>query len=60
MAERVILMQQPLSATLCAICKGDLMPSDSEFAVLKQFIQTMKPIVKKWVTISTIRPLRYK
>ena len=39
-------MQQPLSATLCAIRKGDLMPGDSEFAVLEQFINTMKLIEK--------------
>ena len=29
MTERIILMQQPLSVTLCAIRKGDLIPSDS-------------------------------
>ena len=44
MAKRIILMQQPLSVTLCAIRKGDLIPNDSEFAVLEQFIETMKPI----------------
>ena len=68
MAERIILMQQPLSATLYAIRKGDLMPSDSEFIILEEFIATMKPIVEiteaiggeKWVTISTVRPLLHK
>ena len=29
-------MQQPLSATLYAIWKGDLMPSDSEFVILEE------------------------
>ena len=61
-------MQQPLSVTLCAIRKGDLTQSNSEFAVLEQFIETLKPIVeitkaiwgKKWVTISTIRPTLHK
>ena len=68
MAERIILMQQPLSATLYAIRKGDLMPSDSKFIILEEFIATMKPIVEiteaiggeKWVTISTVRPLLHK
>ena len=68
MAERIILMQQSLSATLCAIRKSDLMPSDSEFVVLEEFIETMKPVVEiteaiggeKWVTISTVRPLLHK
>ena len=70
MAERIILMQHSLSvsATLCAIRKGDLMPRDSEFAVLEQFIEIMKPIVEitkaiggeKWVTTSTIRPILHK
>ena len=46
MAERIILMQQPLCATLYAIRKGDLMPSDSEFVILEEFIATMKPIVE--------------
>ena len=39
-------MQQPLSVTLCAIRKGDLIQSDSKFAVLEQFIETLKPIVE--------------
>ena len=67
MAERIILMQQPLSATLYAIRKGDLMPSDREFIILEEFIATMKPIVEiteaireeKWVT-TTVRPLLHK
>ena len=67
MAEKIILMQQPLSATLYAIRKGDLMPSNSKFVILEEFIFTMKPIVEiteaiggeKWVTISTVRPLIY-
>ena len=62
MAERIILMRQPLSVTLYAIRKGDLMPSDSKFVILEEFIATMKPIVEiteaiggeKWVMISII------
>ena len=63
MAERIILMQQPFSATLYAIQK-----SDSKFVILEEYIATMKPIVEiteaigeeKWVTISTVRPLIHK
>ena len=46
MAERIILIQQPLSATLYAIRKGNLMPSDSKFVILEEYIATMKPIVE--------------
>ena len=58
-------MQQPLSATLYAIRKGDVMPSDSEFIILEEFIATMKPIVEiteaiGGITISTVRPLLHK
>ena len=68
MAERIVLMQQPLSTTLYAIRKGNLMPSDSEFVILEGYIATMKSIVEiteaiggeKWVTISTVRPLIHK
>ena len=68
MAERIILMQQSLSATLYAIRKGDLMPSDSEFIILEEYITTMKPVIEiteaigreKWVMISTVRPLLHK
>ena len=51
-------------AILYAIWKGDLMPSDSEFVILEEYIATVKPKVEiteaigggKWVTISTVRP----
>ena len=46
MVERIILMQQPLSATLYAIQKGDLMLSNSEFIILEEYIAIMKPIVE--------------
>ena len=45
MADRIILMQWLLSATLYAIRKGDLMSSDSEFVTLEEYIATMKLIV---------------
>ena len=64
MAERIILLREPLSAALYAARKGDLMPTDGEFVTLEQFIEIMKPVVEKteavggekWVTVSTIRP----
>ena len=47
MADRIILMQQPSSATLYAIRKRYLMPSDSGFIILeKLIIATMEPIVE--------------
>ena len=47
MAERIILLREPLSVALCAVRKGDLMPFDGEFVTLEQFIEIMKPVVKQ-------------
>ena len=68
MVERLIEQQQPLCAALLALKKGDLMPSDTEFAVMESYIEIMKPLVtiteaigaQKWVTISTVHPLLHK
>ncbi len=68
MVERVLLQQQPLCATLLEIHKTDLMPTDSEFKTLEEFISTMKPLVditeaigaEKWVTVSTLQPILSK
>ena len=68
MIERVLEQQQPLCAALLALKKGDLMPSDTEFAVMETYIQVMKPLVtitkaigaQKWVTISIVCPLLHK
>ena len=68
MMERVIEQQQPLSATLSQIRKGDLMPTDSEISAMYSFVEFMKPFVQmteaiggeKWVTISSVRPLIHK
>ena len=66
MAERIIVMWEPLSAALCAVWKEDLiMPTDNEFVTLEWFIEIMKPVTQKteavggekWVSISTVRPL---
>ena len=56
------------AANLLAIHKGELMPSDSEFATLEPFVSVMKLLVEiteaigggKWITISTIRPILHK
>ena len=68
MVERIVEQQQPLCAALLELRKGDLMPSDREFTIMEAYLSVMKPLVeitealgaKKWVTISTIRPLLYK
>ena len=68
MIECVLEQQQPFCAALLALKKGDLMPSDTEFAVMETYVQVMKPLVtiteaigaQKWVTISTVRPLLHK
>ena len=62
MIERVLEQQQPLCAALLALKKGDLMPSDTEFAVMETYVEIMKPLVtvtegigaQKWVTISSV------
>ena len=45
MTERVLEQQQPLCAALLALKKCDLMPSDTEFAVMETYVQVMKPLV---------------
>ena len=68
MVARILEQQQPLCTTLLELKKGDLMPTDTEFANMELFVKTMKPIVditealgaQKYVTISMLRPLLYK
>ena len=68
MVARVLEQQQPLCTTLLELKKGDLMPTDTEFANMELFVKTLKPIVditealgaRKYVTISMLRPLLYK
>ena len=68
MMERIIKQQQPICATLLEIKRGDLMPSEVEFAAMESFIKILKPLVEitetmggqKWVTISAVRPFLYK
>lgn len=62
------ILQQPLCACLLDLRKGDLMPSDREFAVMESYCKAMKPLVEtteavgaeKWITISHVRPLLHK
>ena len=62
------MQPQPICATLLEIKRGDLMPSEDEFAAMESFIKILKPLVEitetmggqKWVTISAVRPFLYK
>ena len=45
MVERILRQQQPLCATLLEIHNTDLMPTDSEFKTLEEFVTTMRPLV---------------
>lgn len=46
MMERIIMQQQPICATLLEIKRGDLMPSEDEFAAMESFIKILKPLVE--------------
>jgi len=68
MMEHILEQQQPISATLTQLRKGDLMHTDTEITTMYDFIQFMQPFVQmteaigceKWVTISSVRPLVHK
>ena len=67
MIERVVEQQQPVCAALFKLRKGDLMPSDNEFATMETYLEVMKPLVEirgargpKVVTISSVSPLIHK
>jgi len=51
MAERILSQQQPLCAALLELCKGDLMPSDTEFTMLELFTKVMQPLVRITETV---------
>ena len=65
---RILEQQQPLCATLLEIHKAELMPTDTEFKTLEEFVDTMKPLVditeaigtEKWISVFTIRPILCK
>ena len=68
MIERVVEQQQPICAALLELRKGELMPSDHEFAAMSDFLSVMKPFVQitealggeEWITITMVRPLLHK
>ena len=45
MVQHILQQQQPLCATLLEIHKTDLMPTESEFKTLEEFVLTVKPLV---------------
>jgi len=59
MVQRILQQQQPLCACLLDLQKGDPMPSEREFAVMKSYCMVMKPLVEtteavgaeKWITV---------
>ena len=63
MVQRILHQQQPICAALLEVHKTDLMPTESEFKSLEEFVTVMKPLVniteaigaEKWVTVSTLR-----
>ena len=68
MVQRVLEQQQPLSASLLQLRRGDLIPPNAEISTINKFVEIMKPFVdmtegiggEKWVTISSVRPLIQK
>jgi len=52
--------QQPLSAALLQLQRGDLIPPDAEISTMNKFVEMMKPFInmtegiggEKWVKIS--------
>ena len=45
MVERVVEQHQPICAALLELRKGELMPSDGEFAAMSDFLSVMEPVV---------------
>ena len=68
MIKRVVEQQQPVCAALLELRKGELMPSDHEFAAMSDFLSVMEPFVQitealggeEWITITMVRPLLHK
>ena len=68
MVKRVVEQQQPICAALLELRKGELMPSDHEFAAMSDFLTIMEPFVQitealggeEWITITMVRPLLHK
>ena len=68
MVERVAEQQQPICAAFLELRKGELMPSDNEFAAMSDFLSAMELVVQitealggeEWITITMVRPLLHK
>ena len=68
MVKRVVEQQQLICATLLELRKGELMPSEHEFAAMSDFLTVMEPFVQitealggeEWITITMVRPLLHK
>ena len=68
MVERFLVLQQAVFAALIELQRLDLMPHDSEVAIMEVYWAIMKPIAditdiiggEKHVSISAVRPLIYK
>ena len=62
MIERIVEQQQPICAALLELRKGELMPSDNEFAAMSDFLSIMEPVVQitealggeEWITITMV------
>jgi len=43
MVQQVLEQQQPLSAALLQLQRGDLIPPDAEISTINKFVEMMKP-----------------
>ena len=68
MVQRAVEQQQAVCAALFELRRGDLMPTDHEFAAMETYLEVMKPLVEitealggqTFVSISSLRPLIHK
>ena len=68
MVKIVIEQQQPICAALLELRKGELMPSNHEFAAMSDFLSIMEPFVQitealggeEWITTTMVQPLLHK
>ena len=68
MVERVVELQQPICAILLKLKRSELMPRDTELAVMYDYLSVVDPLAQiteglgreKWATITMVRPLLHK
>jgi len=46
MVERVVELQQPICAALLQLKRGELMPTDTEFVTMSDYLSVMKPLIQ--------------